>query len=124
LLDHGCEPREDLARTLLADGALEHLAGVGDAAVADVAALVRALDRLALDRLGVLRPDVARAGHLDRELLDRLVGQLLEDVGGRFRADGDEEDGRLLAAGKRRYSFIHCVTWVATCCGWLRAISS
>ena len=91
-----------------AHGALQHLPREADAALGDVAVRVGGLDDLLVHRLGVLGRDRGQPGHLDRDLLHGLLGQVLEELRGGRRAERDAED-RGLAARREGggYSFIH-----------------
>jgi len=93
-------PHHDLFGPAVAQGLVEHLAGVFHTALRYVVLSARHVPVLQEHLLHQLAGGVAHAGHLHGHLFHLLVVEVLEDVAGRFHAEGDEERGGLLGPGE------------------------
>ncbi len=89
---------DDLVGLALAEGVLEELACVVEAALGDVLLRDGDLVELLDDRLLAVGRDVADARDLEGEVVDLLLAEVLEDLGRGVLAEAHQQDRGLLAA--------------------------
>src|ERR1700733_13094808 len=96
-LDHAGQPPDDLERPLGPEGALEHLARVVDAARHQRIERLDGGGKFLEHGAGGERVDPLELCHLQRQGLDLLVAQVLEDLRRLVRSERHEQHSGLLA---------------------------
>ena len=99
-LDDTRQAADDLERSA-AEGALEHVAGVVDAAEQRGLLGLDGGGELLEDVVADVRTDVLELGHVERQGLDLLVAHVLDHLGGVLGAEGGHQHRRLAPARMR-----------------------